>query len=225
MNLLMNFDFYKQPITLPIETKSKYSTKVGLIVSLITIIFFALHFYIESYEVIERKHPTILSLKQDTNSYNTSLEVSNKTINFFITIQKDFETEKNFLDYFEITSQFSTVGNNEIMPLKFSNCTEDDFERLRKLGYDYVLDPSEIVLCPRINFAFSIYEKYSYKFSYGAIECSNPAKGCIRDEDMYEKLSNGAYNLKTSLTFIDNTLNLLDYSKPLSHRVSTFSRF
>jgi hypothetical protein len=202
----MSFDFYKQPITLPIESKSKYSTKVGFVITFITLIFFTLHFYLESYEVIDRRHPTILSLKQDTNSYNTSLQASNKTIDFLITIEKNFMTENNFLDYFEITSLFTTSNNNGRMPLKFTNCTEDDLDRFRRLGYVDVYDPRNIVLCPRINFTLPVYEKYSFRFSYGARECSDPAKGCIRDEDLYKKLRNGTYNFNSGLIFIDNQL-------------------
>jgi hypothetical protein len=223
MNIVIsNLDLYKQPITLPIESRSKYSTKLGFIVSLITMILFLLHLYLESYEIFDRKHPTILSIKQDINSYNTSLEVSSATVNFFITIAKNFKTENFLLDYFEINTMFITSwGKNAKWPIKYTNCTEDDFERLRAIGWDDPIDTRNIMLCPRIDFRLPLYNKFSFRFSYGARECNNPAKGCIRDEDLYKKLNNGTYKLDTYLTIIDNKLDLLNSNNPLSYAIKT----
>jgi hypothetical protein len=45
-------DFYKKPITMPIESEYRYSTVLGFITTLLTFITFALHFYFESYELL-----------------------------------------------------------------------------------------------------------------------------------------------------------------------------
>jgi hypothetical protein len=159
-------DFYKKPITLPIELEYRYSTILGFITTLLTFLTFALHFYFESYEDFDRKHPNIFSNKNNAYTYNKpTLKMSNETLKFFININIS-PFKENLLKYFDLSASHYDFGIYNKTGISFDICDENDLAVFRNHFEDFNF-PEGINLCPKINFlipatSFDEFEIYFY---------------------------------------------------------------
>jgi hypothetical protein len=214
-NIIYICDFYKKPITLPIESQNKYSITLGFIITIITFIVFVLHFYFESYEVFARINPTVSSIRNNIQLSNkANLKISNQTLKLFINISVNKE---NALDYFYIDSYYLFFSMKT--QIKFKNCTSEDFANLSKDLKSFYI-PDGINLCPEINFLkYYLLPKPEYDFDkfyilFSLDECYDESFGCKQDKDFYERLRNGTDILRARVNFINSQEDMLNDANP-----------
>jgi hypothetical protein len=211
-------DFYKKPVTLPIQSKSKYSTTLGFITTILTFMIFSLHFYLECYEVFYRTNPTVFSNKNNIHiSHKSTLKISNETLKFFININTTTFKE-DLMDYFYIDAYYFTTTVGKEIKIKFENCTSKELANF--LNVDGFKIPEGFNLCPNINisedFSFPLgrLEKFSFYFSLN--QCFDESLGCKQDKDFYDDLKNQTNSLSTMMYFINSQENMLNDKNPFT---------
>jgi hypothetical protein len=207
---LRNFDLYKKPLTLPIQSQHKYSNLTGFSVSTLTYIIFTLHLYLESYEVFVRERPNVLSNKNNINySKSSSLNISSETLMLFLSLGEEYENDLS--NYFQIQSFYSTNSQSFNGQIEFANCTSENIANLSKHSdvYKYT---NGTKLCPKTPFFIPANSISRFVWDFTITECFDETKGCKRDEDLYEKVKKDKKFAK--LYFIDFQENMLNYTHP-----------
>jgi hypothetical protein len=210
------FDLYGKHISLYTKSSSKATTCIGFIFTIISFILLGLILYFECYDIFKREHPNVISHKQNIFTNNSTLKFSNNTFNFFINIYKDFKKD-NLLNYFNIKSYIIFEKDNglrDYIYVFYDNCTDDDKLHFENFISNFEFPSDRISLCPRINFTNTdLKSVYGFTLDYNVWECQD-SSDCIIDNELYENIRSGAYNLYTELNFVDSQINLLNYDKP-----------
>jgi hypothetical protein len=213
-------DLYKKPITLPIKSENKYSSTLGFIVTILTFTIFALHFYFESYEVFDRKHPNVFSNRNNFHiTDKLNLKVSNETLKFFININIS-PSKENSLNYFDLIESNYAYWKDFYKHewLTFRICNDDDLalfsHNLRTFSF-----PKGINICPKINFIIPAASFNTFELNFNLKECIDESKGCKRDQAFYEQLRNNTYLLRSSIYLVSTTENMINYDDPFYYKV------
>jgi hypothetical protein len=206
-------DLYRRPITLPIQSENKYSTTFGFIITILTFILFLTHFYLECYEVFDRKYPKVFSNRNSLHfkTTNSSLLVASHTLRFFINLQLEHNDKQDLLSYFNINSNYYTKGETTLNELiKFHKCGQDEEDALSYYLRKNFTFPEGINLCPSINFEIPVSSFDEFGLNFSLRECQDEKLGCKQDKGFYEKLRNKTKLLKTKLYFLDSEENMLN---------------
>jgi hypothetical protein len=213
--LIKTFDFYKKPISLPIESETKKSTLFGSLITIITVAILSIHFYYESHEVFTKNHPTVLTTKKSELFDTSPFILSKESLNFYIKINPSFERE-NLLDCFNLKTTYYVMGDIiDNGHLKFTQCNEEDQERFRKFIPGFNL-PYGIALCPRIEFKLKADSFKNFGIRFSLQECKTDSSGCKTDKDLYEKLNNREYFLDSYIFFLNGQPRLDFYNNPFT---------
>jgi hypothetical protein len=205
-------DLYKKPITLPIESESKYSDITGSAASFITYLIFTIHFYFEAYEVFARDRPHVLSNKNNINFSKSTLNISKETLIFFLNINEYTFERNDLLSYFEIFSDYQTFKGQDNGYIALTNCTDEDKAHLSR--YIKIENISGINLCPKIEFNIPVDSFKTFEWNFGIRECTDEARGCKIDKDLYKRLREGGDGIYIHLYFVRFKENMLNPNYP-----------
>jgi hypothetical protein len=217
-------DFYGKHVSLYTKSSSKATTCIGFVLTIISFLLLGLIIYIECYEVLKREHPNVVSYKQAKTNTNSTLSISNKTFNFFIYIDSDYQTD-NLLSYFNIESfiQFENADFS-LVNITFEKCNAKDKLTFKNYIENFEFPDTGINLCPRINYKEieKIKSFYSFHFYYVISECTETTPGCTVNKDLYDKLRKKETTLTSKLSYINNELDLTNYDNPYSLNLREF---
>jgi hypothetical protein len=225
MKQIINFfDLYGKRVTLYTKSSSKATTCTGFLFSIASIMLFGLILYIECYEIFKREHPNVISYRQNTNKYKSTLSISKSTFNFYINIITDFQ-KPNYLSYLNIVSH---IRFNQEVPLYikvfYEECNQDDKINFGKYIGNFDFSNLGINLCPRINYTEleSVGSLSDFNFNFDIVECTVIDHGCTVNEEFYKKIRNKQFNMRSKLKFINSQIDLMNYEDPYWFEFKTF---
>jgi hypothetical protein len=218
-NLISILDLYGKRVSLYTKSSTKATTCVGFIFTIISFLLFCLILYFELYEVFKREHPNVISSKHHDNS---TLSITNNTMNFFININKDFEKD-NFLQYFHIESYVRFEGIGSLLSISYENCTEIDKSYLQNFFTNFEF-PIGTNICPRINYKEieNLESFHGFNIFFYIYECSISDKDCIADSDLYNRIRKGDFSINSVLKFVNNQIDMTNYENPYSFEMREF---
>jgi hypothetical protein len=224
-NIIHTFDLYGKHVCLYTKSSTKATTCIGFVFTIISFLLLGFILYIECYEVIKRESPNVVSYKHARNSINSTLPLSNKTFNFFINIQSNYE-EKNFMEYLVIQS-YVQLNNNDILTeidIPFEYCNTVDIANFRNLIENFEFPNTGINLCPRIDYYhlqnFTNFQ--SFDFLVYVNECSENDTSCTINDYFYKRMREGNIYTLAELCFFNNEIDLTNYVDPYWFNVKNF---
>jgi hypothetical protein len=210
--LINTLDLYGKQASLYTKSSSKATTCVGFTFTIISFILFSLILYFELYEVFKREHPNVIFYKQNKHSKDSTLSISNNSLNFFITLHKNFEKD-NFLSYFHIDSAIQYEGIDSPARIFYENCNDEDKLHFQNFINNFEF-PNATNICPRINYNKTENVKNGFNLLFYIFECGTGYRDCIVDADLNRRIRKEEFNIKAELNFFNNQIDMTNYESP-----------
>lgn len=225
-NFLLKIDSFGPPITLNINNKSRNKTNIGGILTLLSFCIFIFIFYTEFIEVYNKNKPFI-SYHNDKLVYTTSsMEFSNKTFPFFISLYYKKNKTEDLLKYLHIDVHFylhnTTEQSSKKVNIQLDKCNEDDEKLFQLFIPDFNFNDinDDEYLCPR----YFDYENYRGLSSFYMIievdirKCKVNDKGCTVNETIYELMDKNDLLYYYNFHQMDTRVNLSNYHNPFIYQ-------
>jgi hypothetical protein len=227
MKKLINlFDLYGKHISLYTKSSSKATTCVGFIFTIISLLLLGFIIYLECYEIFIRENPNVISYRQSLNKNNSTLSISNDTLNFYININIDFEMD-NYLSHLSIVSYIEYHRRDlTSVSINYEYCNNEDKTKFQKYDEKFEFSNVGINLCPRINYTKTENLSFSgFTLIFNIWECSKDNSDCTVDEELNRNIREKKYNIDAKLNFIDNQIDFTNYEKPFWFQSNYFYSF
>lgn len=213
MNFLSMFDFFKVPLNFSFNSKEKVSSRFGVFVSFIIIVFLAVSFF--KSDMVMKENPKIADYSVANDETIINLNNENFGFSFGLFTDFDYNDPIKFVDprIFDIDVQLIYYFNSEskIKKLEYTNCTLDG-----NIKYDnYKKDLFCLSENQEINLNVTSLTSWNDNFSYIDVKfskCSNKTSAiqCKSEEEINQYLNHKVIVFK----FFENFFDYNDYKDP-----------
>lgn len=217
-------DFVSPKVTLELQNIRRFSSKQGVILSLINITVISVIAVMFGSEIYEKKKPSVITASSFQNSSQIFLNDFNHAFAFS---QDDGSLLYNPLDYFSF-SVYKIEYTNEGFENKFTHTEAVKCEKRHFSKWFGKVADNEIeqkVMFPTYCFDYGDDEYFKNQYSdpvntmnYVFIGLCNPSQRKCPDD--LEKVVHGLY---FSVVYLDNFINEADYEKPIQYYSSMLS--